>query len=766
MKLESLELEDIGGHRGHVVFPIDQLTSADKVVAIAGPTGAGKSTLLGSIPGAIYGSVPSYGLLLGLATSRKSGVRLKISIDGIRYLFNILLDGDKRKLRHAYIERPSHDLNPSGKVGSFRDVIARIFPPQETYLAAGFAGQSGGGRFLELSIAQRRALFASMLGLDRLQLLTKIAGSYRDEITQGLAVSQALLENQATKNSIALLKKELDEKETWLKTAQRTSREAIIALHKQQEEHTKRTAKLYGLETELGALSEKRIATGQRLQEVLDTIDTIAHKRTILTAEIEQVLLTQAHNKNTWLNVVKQGEEAKSQTPILTKQIEEDRDHQTKQLQKINEWKITHSNLSGLIRTLRSEAQYKLDTVEDQIRVSKLQIAEHQGRAGLLETVPCDPGQHDCPLLRDARQSKGKAKSLSSQLAKFIAAKNAIVIDCPEVIQLQTQLDNLGSEPPSIDESKRRDLMAQLAKCTIAADKGHEAKVELIKLAEREETLTKNVTENDRLAEELATYAKHKTDLCLDIQTMVEKRIEIQKQIELHRHPENKMVADKQQYWVDQARDNELDCERQVVLAREALRHAVEEEKKQVIIKTKIDKQTLELDDWNELVRVLGPQGAQALLIDAAGPEVSTIANQHLAACYGHRFALSLVTTALRADGKGTKEIFDLTVIDSEKGRDDSASNFSGGEKVIINEALSLAIAVYNARKSKIPMHDLFRDECAGALDHERAPLYIEMMRLALRLGEFHRCYFVAHQPHVIDCADAVIHVPSMTVTR
>jgi exonuclease SbcC len=120
---------------------------------------------------------------------------------------------------------------------------------------------------------------------------------------------------------------------------------------------------------------------------------------------------------------------------------------------------------------------------------------------------------------------------------------------------------------------------------------------------------------------------------------------------------------------------------------------------------------------------------------------------------------VSLETAALKADGSGTKEIFDLRVLDTERGTDGSASQLSGGEKVLASEALALAIAIYNSRRSSIPMLDLFRDECAGALSSSNAVRYVEMLRRALRLGGFHRCYFVAHQPHLWDLADARILV-------
>ncbi len=166
---------------------------------------------------------------------------------------------------------------------------------------------------------------------------------------------------------------------------------------------------------------------------------------------------------------------------------------------------------------------------------------------------------------------------------------------------------------------------------------------------------------------------------------------------------------------------------------------------------------TAHVDDWRHLQKALGRDGIQSLEIDAAGPEVSDLINELLHVGYGNRFTCRLETTQLKADGKGTKEVFDLHVIDTEKGWEGSAGDLSGGERVMVAEALSLAVAIHQVRKSEIPILDLWRDECAGALHPDTAPLYIQMLRKCLDLGGFHRVYFIAHQPALWHLADAMI---------
>lgn len=83
----------------------------------------------------------------------------------------------------------------------------------------------------------------------------------------------------------------------------------------------------------------------------------------------------------------------------------------------------------------------------------------------------------------------------------------------------------------------------------------------------------------------------------------------------------------------------------------------------------------------------------------------------------------------------------------------------SGGEKVVVGEAIGLALAIYNSRKGGVKWRTLFRDETAGALDPQSAQAYVDMLRRALDLGGFDQAVFIAHQPEVYERADSRFYV-------
>jgi exonuclease SbcC len=165
-----------------------------------------------------------------------------------------------------------------------------------------------------------------------------------------------------------------------------------------------------------------------------------------------------------------------------------------------------------------------------------------------------------------------------------------------------------------------------------------------------------------------------------------------------------------------------------------------------------------EVADWQLLERGLGRDGIQALEIDAAGPEVARITNELLEACYGPRFSIGFETLREKRSARGEfVEAFDVKVYDG--GRDRPVEALSGGERVVVGEAIGLAIAIFNARRSGVRWETLFRDETAGALDPKNASAYADMLRRALSLGGFYQVVFVAHQAEVVERADVVLEV-------
>jgi len=174
-------------------------------------------------------------------------------------------------------------------------------------------------------------------------------------------------------------------------------------------------------------------------------------------------------------------------------------------------------------------------------------------------------------------------------------------------------------------------------------------------------------------------------------------------------------------------------------------------------LKLELETAQAEVADWTRLAADLGRDGLQAAEIDAAGPELTELVNDLLHTCVGPRWTVSIETTRLSADGKRQLEGCDVRVIDTERGRDAEASTFSGGERVIIGEAVSLALSMLACRRAGLDGVTLVRDESGAALDPANARAYVAMLRRAAQLVGARNVLFVSHSPEVVELADARI---------
>jgi len=167
-----------------------------------------------------------------------------------------------------------------------------------------------------------------------------------------------------------------------------------------------------------------------------------------------------------------------------------------------------------------------------------------------------------------------------------------------------------------------------------------------------------------------------------------------------------------------------------------------------------------EQEDYTYLARVFGSDEIQLCEIQAAGPQVSTLVNSLLEGCFDNKFEIRFRTQRPKADGKGMVDDFDVEVRNKNLDRTCLVDELSGGQFVLVNEAVNLGIAIYNMRQGEgIRYETLFRDETVGALDDANAKEYVRMLRRAMDLGGFHHVIFICHTPVVWELADRVVEI-------
>jgi DNA repair exonuclease SbcCD ATPase subunit len=88
-------------------------------------------------------------------------------------------------------------------------------------------------------------------------------------------------------------------------------------------------------------------------------------------------------------------------------------------------------------------------------------------------------------------------------------------------------------------------------------------------------------------------------------------------------------------------------------------------------------------------------------------------------------------------------------------GRDAPVETYSGGERVLLGEAVSLGLAMLSTRRAGLDGVTLVRDESGAALDPTNARSYVAMLRRAAELVRAHRVLLVSHSPDVQELCDS-----------
>ena len=718
------------------------------LVAIAGRNGAGKTTLLESVYAALYGEYPTRpGGLYGVATEKDSRIEVGLE-NGQPYRCLVAVDA-LRQSSEMYLydgETPLTD----GKVRSYLAEVERRFGSARLMLSAALSCQSKRGSFLDLSKVERKELLAEILDTGGLQ---RIAEAARERARTTEAKLERLLgELDQLTDELDTLAAEaapgaadtLTEKRGALsaevvKTAAEVERTreryaelkaALAAAEQTTAARRQLEADIKQAEAEIAAKHDGRDVEKGRRDAALARLDDEAAAARAMAARLPEL------------------EDAEEQLEAARKMVAAAEQRQTELLADVQALRTETLAVDAQLRPMRSvEAEYN--------------AARQQ--AGLLGRVPCTTEDGwarpdgevvnlhgSCPLLTAAQDADASLNGLGARVAEHdrlageldrLVVEQEIAIAAAEAERVR--ITSLRTEAERLDAMVRSLLPARTAS------------EDLTRISER----TREVSEDHAHRFELATaeiaqalirvadlkVRLTKTPEAADVAAMGSELEAVTRHGQETRQQLDRLRADLSRVEADIVRVEEAERRRKALTTKREMALASERE------------QTADLTDWRVLERAFGRDGIQALEIDAAGPELSSLTTELLVSCFGPRFEVRFVTQVPKADGKGSKEVFDVAMIDHDRGREGAVDSLSGGEKTVVSEAISLALAIYVGRHSGRRFETLFRDETAGALDPDNAARYVAMLRRARVMAGAHQVLYIAQQPEVWEAADAVL---------
>lgn len=165
-------------------------------------------------------------------------------------------------------------------------------------------------------------------------------------------------------------------------------------------------------------------------------------------------------------------------------------------------------------------------------------------------------------------------------------------------------------------------------------------------------------------------------------------------------------------------------------------------QEEQILLEKELTILNLEIVDFAEIIKALGKDGLQALLIEQALPEIEQEANILLAQLTDNQTQIYIESLRDLKKG-GSRETLDIKISDAIGLR--PYEMFSGGEAFRIDFALRIAISKLLARRAGTALQTLIIDEGFGSQDDDGLQLIMDSI---LRIQDnFAKVIIVSHLP-------------------
>lgn len=163
----------------------------------------------------------------------------------------------------------------------------------------------------------------------------------------------------------------------------------------------------------------------------------------------------------------------------------------------------------------------------------------------------------------------------------------------------------------------------------------------------------------------------------------------------------------------------------------------------------------LSLKIYDELQKAFGKNGIQAYIIENVIPEIQATTNDILAG----------LDTSIRINIDSQKELkkggfgetLNINIITPFGER--PYTNYSGGEKTLIDFALRIALSVILTRRSKCKIQTLILDEVFGELDTVNKKIISKALRFIANRFDFKKILIISHAEELQDSFENVIKV-------
>lgn len=806
MRLEKAIFHNIGPF-DHAEIDLESLGADAKLVALCGVNGAGKTfALQAAIAGAAYRKMPTQGTLVSRAKGRDSYVESHL-VNGQRWVVRHDLDAVSRKGEATVTDAAGEPAYKGTSVKLFDAWSAKHFTAQDVLFATSFAIQKSGG-FVDLGSADRTSVILQVVGVSRIE---RMAEGARKEAAAARGAFEKLearlTDERARCGDVEVLETALAEAEALAARCDKqveTDRQALDAARaeaarlavvaKEAEAGQARRAELEAaLAAERAKLADAstRLAACRTIIADADRIRGAAARISVIDGDLARLSTEAAERQGDLAKAEAELGAAREQLASVRREKRAAQDRATRLSERLgDEAKVARAvaelaerratveaaqaeiaRLGQVRETLTAHRMIGADERINGLRAGLQSVAdsanvEEPREIGLMAGRTLDADDEavrvsvELPAqLADAAKAEAEGKRALATLERELSALLLLAARAPEFDALREEAAEVnaaivaaGQAEASADErvtvahnacDPLRAVIAPLSAQSAALRAERAALEALADAADRLTTAEALVGEREtQAAAAQVEIARLETQHSA---TPVPERPSPVPDVAAY----TRAAAD--------AEGRSRAAHASAAVAGQCLKAAQDGLARLCGLQTEFDAAAAELADWNRLAADFGRDGLQSAEVDSAGPELTALTNDLLLNCHGPQFTVSIETSRLASDGKGEVEECRVQVIDSVQGREGEAREFSGGQSVIIGEAIALALTMLACQRAGLKGITLVRDESGAALDPVAGRAYVKMLRRAADFVDASRVLLVTHSKECAELCDAKI---------
>lgn len=749
MKLHKLTFQNFGPFDKEVTIDFENL---DSIIAVIGPNGIGKTFLLEMIPGALFNYWPfrmqdRTGVYDLIAKNEPAKLELTFECDGKEYriIHNYksrgTWNGDTFKISsqehtafiYEKINKPPLIVDPLGVLMDWNCLAQGVAPVQayveenicscQLFMASVFNSQNSAGDLISVKASDRKQIFGDLIGMGDLQArsdfyklrvgqVEKLIGKQQGEAD---GYKRDLVIGPEMEDDLSRAREQAEWYDKHIEDRQGHRDDLITRQAQQKADKGKQDAQLKalsGLEARSLELASKIIGLEADISKEAE-LKTVHEKAAAIKRDIEIINEKLAGRGKCLIEL--DGLQKKIQ-------VVKDDAHQAE----------------TEFQRQKGELKHELHTAENLLSLAQGNLETYNRLATFASKLDGLDCPKNCVYVKDAVEAADRIKGSDPDKLK------------QNVTDLETRIETIRSE------GKKRFSNEVLDNMRIHFH-GEIAKLENQAKSVRSELATYDKLEKEKVGQTLALDTLERSNPAAQLAVIEEKKkqlVEIQAELDSVNEKAASMqierCADETDYpLVIRSVDTEITSAQRgkqrasedIIRIEEKLKRSDDAMQKIEVLNTQIVKLSELRRRYSLLQEAYGPNGIQALIIDAEKQQFLEISKELFNILSGGRIAMQFETLIENKSGT-VKEGFEIALlIDGVKRL---IEHCSGGEQALARVVMRATLGIYHAQKSGGKMKTYFLDETTGALDESNRAAYLDFLAYLQRY--YHQILVITHQ--------------------